>query len=482
MALLSLVFIFFATNFATTHAQLNVESKTIDVNLLVEGCNNNLICEPITGGETIANCPLDCTPAPTPETEDEQQTTDTTSNRAGNRRAFEEPTTSTRSDFQILNFIVDPGLLDVSFSWETDVLTVSSVRIGTDGDMGTAAAAEYGFRKDHFFYFTGLRPGISYQYEVVFADRYGTLKKETGFFTTNPVSSLPSVQQDQLEPIDALVVTYDDGVANVSWKNPDSDLFDYVRVVRTTEKPASEPLSGITVYEGSAEQVVDSGVTPGTTYYYTFFAKYNNGLYADGAPIETLYAPEPELQERVVTFEPTFGDETFSVFDFTFVQKNTGLIWEDKMLHAEPGQPIVVRFRKQEIFAPLDRLYLDVTYYDEAGNTIQRSFKKFIYRPEIGSYEITIEPAGENQTILFGLTKYDINGFVERVFGKIAVGTYSRGDQQYLVGGVTCRGFATGFEHFKNVLFCTLPWAYILLSAFVAVLMWCLYKKAQKNV
>lgn len=42
-----------------SNAQLNIESGDTDVELIVEGCNNNNICEPEIG-ENIANCPLDC--------------------------------------------------------------------------------------------------------------------------------------------------------------------------------------------------------------------------------------------------------------------------------------------------------------------------------------------------------------------------------------------------------------------------------------
>ncbi|MFA7193727.1 MAG: hypothetical protein WC087_02325 [Candidatus Paceibacterota bacterium] len=55
-------------------AQLNTQSGDTDVNLIVEGCNNNLICE-ANIGEDLATCPNDCSFIP-PAEDDEEPTRD----------------------------------------------------------------------------------------------------------------------------------------------------------------------------------------------------------------------------------------------------------------------------------------------------------------------------------------------------------------------------------------------------------------------
>lgn len=52
-------------------AQINEQSENFDVNLIVEGCNNNTICEAVIG-ENTDTCPLDC-PYVEPETEPQQE-------------------------------------------------------------------------------------------------------------------------------------------------------------------------------------------------------------------------------------------------------------------------------------------------------------------------------------------------------------------------------------------------------------------------
>ncbi len=51
-------------------AQIQTQSESMDVNLIVEGCNNNSICESIIG-EDINSCPLDCPVVVVPEEENE---------------------------------------------------------------------------------------------------------------------------------------------------------------------------------------------------------------------------------------------------------------------------------------------------------------------------------------------------------------------------------------------------------------------------
>lgn len=53
-------------------AQVNTQSESFDVNLIVEGCNNNSICEPGIG-EDVNSCPLDCAGVTIDEDEDDDR-------------------------------------------------------------------------------------------------------------------------------------------------------------------------------------------------------------------------------------------------------------------------------------------------------------------------------------------------------------------------------------------------------------------------
>lgn len=64
------------------NAQLNIESKDTDINLTVEGCNNNLVCE-VALGETLLSCPADCTYVPPAVVEEKKD--DARKSRSGGR-------------------------------------------------------------------------------------------------------------------------------------------------------------------------------------------------------------------------------------------------------------------------------------------------------------------------------------------------------------------------------------------------------------
>ncbi len=80
-----------------------------------------------------------------------------------------------------------------------------------------------------------------------------------------------------------------DGQIGLSWTNPPELDFTGVRILRSTSGPPANAGDGVLVYEGADEEYVDTGLTNGTTYYYTAFshdyaANYSNGVTKNGTP------------------------------------------------------------------------------------------------------------------------------------------------------------------------------------------------------
>lgn len=475
MALLSL---FFALPTAL-YAQLNVESGTIDVDLIVEGCNNNSVCE--TGlGEDIVTCPLDCpalppTPVVTP-------VVDSDAPRAANRRfvktetgTVEEVRTGT-GDISVEQFVVTPRVVSATFTFSTNTNTIASVRVGETSDYELRAVAEFGYRKTHELMVSGLQPGTTYQYEVIMLDLRGAVTRVRGAFTTQSALSIPSVSQSLLaKPFD-IKVRIVDGVATATWSNPIQQSFSYTSVVRTTDAPAKTPGDGIVVYRGNDTTFVDTGIVPDGTYYYTFFANHGKENFADGAFVTSPYSNDAEATQTFTEFEPQFGDDDLSVFDFSFTQSGESLDWEDKVLQASPFEPIMLQFQKPNFFGPLEDVYVDVIAYDVSGVAVDRRFQKLAFRTELHAYQTTLAGFEPDYTLLVTLKVVRADGTFERLLTKIKVGTYSTFEASGSATGVSCRGNAVGVEHIKNVLMCTMPWPLILLTALLAVLMYVVRK------
>ena len=76
-----------------------------------------------------------------------------------------------------------------------------------------------------------------------------------------------------------------DGEIRLTWSNPGDGDFSGVRIQRLSTGYASHVGDGTKVYEGSLEAYTDTGLTNGTTYYYTVFSYDGEPNYSSGAQI-----------------------------------------------------------------------------------------------------------------------------------------------------------------------------------------------------
>lgn len=462
------------------YAQLDVESGTIDVDLVVEGCNNNLVCEPVIG-EDILTCPLDCPEIPVVPV---ATSADESGNpRSSHRRVFETSTGTVneiRSGTSVVEqFAVDPRVVSAVFRFNTNTYTIASVRVGETSEYELRAVAEFGYRRTHEMLVSGLQPSTTYMYEVYVADSRGNLTQLRGTFTTRDALSIPSIVRPLLAKPTDINIQLIDGVAIVQWVNPIQSSAAYVHVVRTTERPANTPEEGITVYEGSTTEFADTGLVPDATYYYTFFANHGGALFSDGVSIEIQYRDEPETAEAFATFAPRFSDSTFSVFDFSFIQNDERLVWKDRELSVVPFEPITLRFKKQDFFGPLEDVYVDVVAYNQEGEVTDRRFHKFGFRTELHTYQTILDGFAPNQTLLATIKIFRADGVFEYVLAKVNVGSYSSYGTSVDADGVVCNVSGVGFEYIKHVVMCAMPWPIILL---VLLLVIALYYKRKMRI
>ncbi len=106
------------------------------------------------------------------------------------------------------------------------------------------------------------------------------------YISANGTGITVGSQADTSAPvITNLSATPDATQITLSWTNPAPANFDVVRVVRTTDAPASSPDAGTVVYEGKGTSVVDSGLSTGVTYYYSAFARNLIGTWSPAVSI-----------------------------------------------------------------------------------------------------------------------------------------------------------------------------------------------------
>jgi len=89
--------------------------------------------------------------------------------------------------------------------------------------------------------------------------------------------------------VTALTALEDDAAVALSWSNPADPDFVGVRIRRDTGSAPTGPNDGTQVFEGAGTAFNDTGLTNGTTYYYSAFAfdgvpNYSSGVSTNGTP------------------------------------------------------------------------------------------------------------------------------------------------------------------------------------------------------
>ena len=103
---------------------------------------------------------------------------------------------------------------------------------------------------------------------------------------------------------------------SLSWVNPPDADFQAVRIMRKISGYPTSPTDGIMAYDGGAQSVSDIGLTEGTTYYYTIFARdaalnYSSGSIVSATTLTAL--PPPSTNGSTTSPSPVGTSPTPSV-------------------------------------------------------------------------------------------------------------------------------------------------------------------------
>lgn len=128
----------------------------------------------------------------------------------------------------------------------------------------------------------GLTNGTTYYYTAFAYD-------SSGNFASGAVASGSPFDTVPPGPATNFVVASGDAQNALSWTNPSDADFSNVVVRRSTSAFPPGPNDGTGVYSGSGTGFTDSGLTNGTTYYYSIFARdtsnnFSSGVQGSGTP------------------------------------------------------------------------------------------------------------------------------------------------------------------------------------------------------
>ncbi|HRH26108.1 MAG TPA: fibronectin type III domain-containing protein [Candidatus Paceibacterota bacterium] len=248
----------------------NAGATSVDptvVELHVNGCNNNGICEPLNG-ETVAACPLDCT-ITTP--------TSSTSTPPENRRR------TSSSGIPYYERIIDriqatPGTSSISLVWETTPPSIGVLLWGKTPDFEAGAISESAFGYSHGLIIRDLLPDTTYYMQLVVRSIDGGGEASPVLqLRTNTTKVIVDIQPE----ISYVGILEEGGAITLEWGNPPADTFSYIRIVKKDGSFPKDAYDGRVVYEGRGETVTDR--SGDGKEYYGIFVRGKDGKYSRGA-------------------------------------------------------------------------------------------------------------------------------------------------------------------------------------------------------
>lgn len=232
-------------------------------------CNNNNICEVGIGEDTIS-CPLDCVvipPTPSPHA-------------GGSSGSF-------ISSNYFENIKVEVGYNNAFITWKSPVSTMSILKWGTTADCKDGIIKNVNFLLDHKIEITDLKDGTFYYFKIE-SDNLLSVRSITQVQVFKTLSRPDIVPPGN--PSNVKAESNDSGIT-IFWKNPLDLDFDYIRVMKNTDRYYASPFTGTIVYEGRGSYFTDSKVKENTKYFYSLFSRDNSGNYSSGSLIGLIHKP-----------------------------------------------------------------------------------------------------------------------------------------------------------------------------------------------
>ena len=183
---------------------------------------------------------------------------------------------------------VIPGVNSVTVVWTTTKLSTGTVT----WDPGSTITDSNPLLL-HQTFIANIIPGVVYQLTVNAVNSIDPLETDifTGTFSIDDLTPPANPLQ-----ISATHDSADEDV-DLEWQNPPDPDFSLVRIMRSTTFFPQDEEEGELVYEGDDEFFEDTNISSGVTYYYTIFARDENGNWSSGSVDDVTIPQELPCQD-----------------------------------------------------------------------------------------------------------------------------------------------------------------------------------------
>ena len=348
---------------------------------VTEICNYNGVCE---ASETYSNCPNDC-PAPTP----------------GPTPVYDliPPV--------IYNLLISRITLNsASIQWDTDEQAICKIFWGLTAEYEKGSIVEYALFRNHSAELTNLAPNTTYNFKVSCQDTSKNEAETIGqrFTTLTPadITAPANVSDFEAEPGNEQV--------KLKWENPPDEDFKGVRILRSDRFFPIDPWDGALIYDGRAEEFVDTGLENKKRYYYTAFAYDKAGNFSSGAVVSAIpRAKPPEEGEPIEIFPPEIPEapeippelkdilDGLTLNDFEFWQENKQLPVINGKVAAKPESPLTVLIKYEKLPEVLKTMLMTLMRADGKAfsfllkiNKDKSAYAATIFPPDPEKYPMAI--------------------------------------------------------------------------------------------
>jgi hypothetical protein len=296
---------------------------------------------------------------------------------------------------QIINLEVLPSFNSARLVWQTNKHAIANLSWGRTQqyELGQSAGAFY--LLSHERVIDSLSPGVLYFFRIDGTDGSGRQVFYEGSFNTFGI-------EEGVENPSQFRATAREKDILLSWINPQNPDFEEVRLVRSDKFYPSEPFEGEIVYEGDAENFVDSDVEVGIRYYYAIFAKTKSGEYSSGSLAEAripILGEPPVIPEDIFETLPPAPSvhpviRALTLLDFDFIQEGQAKpFFEGETVLIDGGKNLTMSLDYNKVPEVLKTIL--VTLSDPEDSTQTFSFLLRV-NDEKTKYQATIGPLGKS--------------------------------------------------------------------------------------
>ena len=273
------------------------------------------------------------------------------------------------------------------------------------GDQTGPVITDANTYTQHQVKISGVKPGIDYGFEIKARDQRGNIGSsgQRSFrLTPAPALQLPAGVTD-------LSARVDDGLVELSWRNPIIDDLAEVLVLRGTVGYPTGLQDGELVFSGLAEIFLEQGLQNGQRYFYSVLAKDNAGNLSTAVIISAVPQkiqpgaplPKPESPEQ---FLPTTPEQEIPVElkqlmldSFEFIQGDKFLYVVNNKIIISNEQPLLILIAYHKLPEVLKTI--SVTLRDAKDqiftfllrvDDLKENYLARINPPVSGAYDISI--------------------------------------------------------------------------------------------